>query len=66
MTRSALSYQKWPIIVTVIGLTLTGWMGWVTTGTFTGLIGFLIIAIFTVKLSLDISSKNFSFTLQSV
>ena len=43
MTRSALSYQKWPIIVTVIGLALSGWLGWVTTGTLSGLIGFLII-----------------------
>ena len=58
MTRSALSYQKWPIIVTVIGLTLSGWLGWVTTGTFSGLIGFLIIGGILAALELALSFDN--------
>ena len=28
MARSTLSYQKWPLIVTVVGLGLSGWLGW--------------------------------------
>ena len=58
MTRSALSYQKWPIIVTVIGLTLSGWLGWVTTGTFSGLIGFLIIGGILAALEIALSFDN--------
>ena len=58
MTRSALSYQKWPIIVTVIGLTLSGWLGWVTTGTLSGLIGFLIIGGILAALEIALSFDN--------
>ena len=58
MTRSALSYQKWPIIVTVIGLTLSAWLGWVTTGTLSGLIGFLIIGGILAALEIALSFDN--------
>ena len=58
MTRSALSYQKWPIIVTVIGLTLSGWLGWVTTGTLSGLISFLIIGGILAALEIALSFDN--------
>ncbi len=62
MTRSALSYQKWPIIVTVFGLILSGWLGWATTGTVPGLIEFLIIggilAVLEIALSFDNAIVN--------
>ena len=58
MTRSALSYQKWPIIVTGIGLTLSGWLGWATTGTLSGLIGFLVIGGILAALEISLSFDN--------
>ena len=58
MTRSALSYQKWQIIVTVIGLTLSGWLGWATTGTLSGLIGFLVIGGILAALEISLSFDN--------
>ena len=58
MTRSALSYQKWPIIVTGIGLTLSGWLGWVTIGTLPGLIGFLVIGGILAALEISLSFDN--------
>ncbi len=58
MTRSALSYQKWPIIVTGIGLMLSGWLGWATTGTLSGLIGFLVIGGILAALEISLSFDN--------
>ena len=57
MTRSALSYQKWPIIVTVIGLTLSAWLGWVTTGTLS-VNRFLIIGGILAALEIALSFDN--------
>ena len=58
MTRSALSYQKWPILVTGIGLMLSGWLGWATTGTLSGLIGFLVIGGILAALEISLSFDN--------
>ena len=58
MTRSVLSYQKWPIIITVIGLTLSGWLGWATAGTLSGLISFLIIGAILAALEIALSFDN--------
>ena len=58
MTRSVLSYQKWPIIITIIGLALSGWLGWVTTGTLSGLIGFLVIGGILATLEIALSFDN--------
>ena len=41
--RSTLSYLKWPLIVTVIGLGLSGWLGWETEGDMGGVISFLFV-----------------------
>jgi hypothetical protein len=43
MARSTLSYQKSPLIVTVVGLGLSGWLGWATTGTYGGMLSFLFV-----------------------
>ena len=68
MNRSFLSYQKWPVIVTVAGLILSGWLGWITTGTLSGLLEFLIIggvlAILEIALSFDnaiVNANNFCY-----
>ena len=62
MNRSFLSYQKWPVIVTVAGLILSGWLGCITTGTLSGLLEFLIIggvlAILEIALSFDNAIVN--------
>ena len=39
--RSAISYLKWPLIVTAIGLALSGWLGWETEETLGAVMSFL-------------------------
>ncbi len=55
MNRSTLSYQKWPMIVTVIGLGLSSWLGWATAGTLSGLVSFLIIGGILAALEIALS-----------
>ena len=42
----------------MIGLTLSAWLGWVTTGTLSGLIGFLIIGGILAALEIALSFDN--------
>ena len=58
MSRSTLSYQKWPLIVTVIGLGLSGWLGWATTGTLSGVFGFLLVGAILATLEIALSFDN--------
>ena len=58
MNRSTLSYQKWPMIVTVIGLGLSSWLGWATAGTLSGLVSFLIIGGILAALEIALSFDN--------
>src|SRR5210317_1691754 len=58
MARSTLSYQKWPLIVTVVGLGLSGWLGWATTGTYGGMISFLFVGAILAALEIALSFDN--------
>ena len=58
MSRSTLSYQKWPLIVTVIGLGLSGWLGWATTGTLSGVFRFLLVGAILATLEIALSFDN--------
>ena len=58
MARSTLSYQKWPLIVTVVGLGLSGWLGWATTGTYGGLLSFLFVGAILAALEIALSFDN--------
>ena len=58
MSRSTLSYQKWPLIVTVVGLGLSGWLGWATTGTVSGVLGFLFVGAILAALEIALSFDN--------
>jgi len=55
---SALSYLKWPLIVTVIGLGLCGWLGWATEGTVPGIVSFLLIGTVLAALEIALSFDN--------
>ncbi|MEO0485320.1 MAG: DUF475 domain-containing protein [Pseudomonadota bacterium] len=56
--RSALSYLKWPLIVTVIGLGLSGWLGWETEETVSGLLSFLMVGAVLAVLEIALSFDN--------
>lgn len=56
--RSTLSYLKWPLIVTAVGLGLSGWLGWETEGTRAGLLSFLLIGTVLAALEIALSFDN--------
>ncbi len=56
--RSALSYLKWPLIVTVIGLFLSAWLGWATEGTISGVLSFLMVGTVLAALEIALSFDN--------
>jgi hypothetical protein len=56
--RSSLSYLKWPLIVTFIGLCLTAWLGWATEGTMSGIVSFLIVGTVLAALEIALSFDN--------
>lgn len=56
--RSSLSYLKWPLITTVIGLGLSGWLGWATKGTASGVVSFLIVGTMLAALEIALSFDN--------
>lgn len=57
-TRSAVSYLKWPLIVTAIGVFLSGWLGWATEGTVAGMLSFLLIGVVLAALEISLSFDN--------
>jgi hypothetical protein len=60
--RTALHYFRWAFIVTFLGLVLTVWLGWATTGTLGGTLTFLmvgtVLAILEISLSFDNAIVN--------
>ncbi len=56
--RSTVSYLKWPILTTVIGLGLSGWLGWATLGTMSGVISFLVVGTVLAALEIALSFDN--------
>ncbi len=58
MERSSLSYLKWPLIVTAVGLALSGWLGWATLGTSAGILSFLLIGGVLAMLEIALSFDN--------
>ena len=56
--QSTLSYLKWPLVVTVIGLGLSAWLGFATTGTWSGLVSFLIVGLVLAALEIALSFDN--------
>lgn len=55
---STLAYLKWPLIVTFIGLGLTAWLGWATTGSTDGVLGFLFVGTVLAALEIALSFDN--------
>jgi len=57
-----LTYFKWPLTFTLIGLILGGWIGWLYTGTFAGVLSYfficLVLGILEFSLSFDNSIIN--------
>jgi len=56
--RSSLSYLKWPLVTTVIGLGLTGWLGWATKGDLAGVLSFLMVGAVLAALEIALSFDN--------
>ncbi|MDJ0629997.1 MAG: DUF475 domain-containing protein [Rhodobacter sp.] len=57
-TRSSLSYLKWPLIITAIGLFLSGWLGWATLGNVGGILSFLLVGAVLAALEISLSFDN--------
>ncbi len=56
--RSSLSYLKWPLVTTVIGLGLSGWLGWAVEGTWGGVVSFLLVGTVLAALEIALSFDN--------
>lgn len=56
--RSTVSYLKWPLLVTVVGLGLSGWLGWATEGDVSGIVSFLIVGAVLAALEIALSFDN--------
>jgi hypothetical protein len=58
MPRPALSYLKWALISTFLGLALGAWLGWETTGTLSGALTALFICSVLAVLEISLSFDN--------
>ncbi|MEL7091122.1 MAG: DUF475 domain-containing protein [Pseudomonadota bacterium] len=58
MTRSTLSYLKWPLIVTVVGLGLSAWLGWETEQTARAVFSFFLVGAVLAVLEISLSFDN--------
>lgn len=58
VSRSSLSYLKWPLITTVVGLALTAWLGWATEGNWPGVLSFLMVGTVLAALEIALSFDN--------
>jgi hypothetical protein len=56
--QSTLRYLKWPLIVTVVGLGLSAWLGWETEHTINGIISFLLVGTVLAALEISLSFDN--------
>ena len=56
--RSTVSYLKWPIIVTIVGLGLSGWLGWETEATINAILSFLLVGAVLAALEISLSFDN--------
>ncbi|NNE52999.1 MAG: DUF475 domain-containing protein [Sulfitobacter sp.] len=56
--KSTLAYLKWPLIVTGVGVFLSGWLGWATVGTQAGVLSFLLIGTVLAALEISLSFDN--------
>ncbi|MBY6047875.1 DUF475 domain-containing protein [Vannielia litorea] len=57
-SRSLRSYFLWPVVVTVLGLVLSAWLGWRVTGTLGGLLNFLVLGAILAALEIALSFDN--------
>ncbi|MGN7869718.1 Integral membrane protein TerC family protein [Paracoccus haematequi] len=56
--RSSLSYLRWPLIVTATGVVLAAWLGYRFTGSTSGAVSFLMIALVLAILEISLSFDN--------
>ncbi|WGW05956.1 DUF475 domain-containing protein (plasmid) [Tropicibacter oceani] len=58
MDRPLGSYFKWPVIVTIVGLMLSAWLGWLHSGNWSGVFSFLVIGAILAALEIALSFDN--------
>ena len=56
--RSVTAYLFWPLVVTVIGLGLSAWLGWATEASLNGLISFFLVGAVLACLEIALSFDN--------
>ena len=57
-SKAIMHYLKWPLIVTVVGLVLSAWLGWATTHTVNGMLSFLLVGSVLACLEIALSFDN--------
>lgn len=57
-SKSTLSYLKWALIFTAVGLALGAWLGWQTTGTLSGMATVFFICAVLAVLEISLSFDN--------
>ncbi|MGP6086358.1 DUF475 domain-containing protein [Antarctobacter jejuensis] len=55
---SLMTYFRWPVALTALGLLLAGWLGWQTTGTAGGTLSFFMIGAVLAVLEISLSFDN--------
>jgi len=58
LMKSSIKYLKWPMIITLIGLSLSFWLGFRTTGQINGGLTFLFIGVVLAILEISLSFDN--------
>ena len=56
--RSVVSYLKWPLFVTFVGLFLSAWLGWETEKTLRAVFSFLLVGTVLAALEIALSFDN--------
>lgn len=56
--NSTISYFRWPLIVTALGIALAGYLGWEFSETGSGALSFLLIAVVLAVLEISLSFDN--------
>ena len=56
--KPLLAYLKWAIISTIVGLALGAWLGWETTGSFSGMLTIFFICAVLAVLEISLSFDN--------
>lgn len=56
--RSVANYLRWPLLITVLGLLASAWLGWATMASWNGVFSFLLVGTALASLEIALSFDN--------